>query len=828
MYTSYVDSDSQLNMGKTRVPDVDLVIAFRATKNGSLSKQQIREEARKAEQQYKRLIETLTYAGLKAVGRRGEALGHILVFVTCPPKHVEELVKRERHSDFLSGLPVTPSTSAIPLSPSDRIRLVHAYISSTPTDGGLGISSDAPEWDLVEFIFPLHDREFNEAWIRSWKPRNIASVHLERIRDQFGDALAFYFAFLSSYTKFLVVPAILGLFAHFMLPPYSPYYSVILCLWSIVFVEWWRVHERILSLRFGTRGSFKVEKRRAQYKPGLRWWARELRVLASVPVILLFAGILTTILTGIFVFEAFVTQLYEGPGKKIITFTPTLLFVVLVPRVLAVYQAVAVRLTNWENHAHKSTHNASLTLKTFALSAIVAYMGLGLSAFVYVPFGEGVMRWVQAWLFGGAQTNHGIAATLRDMLNGTVLTIGKDSTLVADAVKGVSEKIPDSAASVWDANPMNATEKLNPGRLRDQMFAYTVTNQVVNTFMEVGLPFVLRRVEAFRKNKANGKGKANSHASGTVSMGSNSSSASDNGNSLKKRVVFEDEKERGGMAERAFLDGVREEAALPEYDLFVDYSEMVVQFGYVVLWSTIWPLAGVMAFLNNLLELRSDAFKMTVHNRRPIPSRTDTIGPWLDALTFLTWLGALTNSALVYLFSPELLPGAVSVSNANIGTATFEANISETLNESKLAVEEHLVSASGGLSPSSLPWGVDGSSSPATLSATKELLLKAVLVSLVASHGFILIRLLIRHVVERMFWRGSGEVEEREREDREVKVQFLKGNVASKGAPKFVGEVLIEREVGGELVDGETATDSMEFWDHDEGIEEIQRISKEA
>jgi anoctamin-10 len=60
-----------------------------------------------------------------------------------------------------------------------------------------------------------------------------------------------------------------------------------------------------------------------------------------------------------------------------------------------------------------------------------------------------------------------------------------------------------------------------------------------------------------------------------------------------------------------------------------------------------------MALLNNFLELRSDAFKITVHHRRPVPQRTDTIGPWLDALTFLTWLGALTNAALVYLFHPQ-------------------------------------------------------------------------------------------------------------------------------------------------------------------------------
>lgn len=220
------------------------------------------------------------------------------------------------HSDFLSGLPVTPAPTVLPLSPADRLRLVHAYISSTPADGGLGISPDAPDWDLVESIFPLHDRSFNEQWVHAWKPRTIASVQLDKIRNQFGDSLALYFAFLASYTKFLLVPGVLGVLAHFFLPPYSPIYSFLLCIWSIVFVEWWRVHERILSLQFGTRGSFKVEKRRAQYKKGMSWWSRELRVLASIPVILLFAGVLCALLTGIFVFEAFVTQLYQGPGKK--------------------------------------------------------------------------------------------------------------------------------------------------------------------------------------------------------------------------------------------------------------------------------------------------------------------------------------------------------------------------------------------------------------------------------------------------------------------------------------------------------------------------------
>ena len=196
------------------------------------------------------------------------------------------------------------------------------------------------------------------------------------------------------------------------------------------------------------------------------------------------------------------------------------------------------------------------------------------------------MRWVQAWLFGGAKMNNSFTATVRDMLNGTVPGIVKESIVVADNLTGTSKTGTTSA--IWDASPMAVHTKLNHGRLRDQMFAYTVTNQAVNTFLEVGLPFILRRIETFRKNKA----KAKNAAAGGSTPNSNSSAASDNGSGVKKRVVFEDEKERGGMAERQFLDRVREEAALPEYDLFVDYSEMVIQFGYVVLWSTIWPLAG--------------------------------------------------------------------------------------------------------------------------------------------------------------------------------------------------------------------------------------------
>ncbi|KAJ2930954.1 hypothetical protein H1R20_g6155, partial [Candolleomyces eurysporus] len=805
-------------------PDVDLVIAFRV---GSASKTTTRrEEGRKAEKQYTRLLETLQYAGLKAVGRRGEGLGQILVFITCPEEVLKNLVVRERRSDFLSGLPVTPVTpdtaSTLALSPADRIRLVHAYISSTPTDGGLGISTDNPEWDLIESISPLQNRAFNEQWIKVWKPQNIASVDLNNVREQFGDAIAYYFAFLSSYTHWLVIPAALGFLAHFTAGgAYNPLYSVAVAVWSICFVEWWRVHERILGLRFGTRGAFKVERRRAQYVPNMPWYTREIRILATLPIIALFGFVLVSILTAIFVFEAFITHLYEGPGKSVVGFSPTILFVLLVPRFLALYQALAVALTRWENHKHQSTYTASLTLKTFALGALVAYSGLALSAFVYVPFGEGVMRFVQErWLK---------RVELKSLVGG-------------DTSGGVG---------VWNTDAGIVRKKLNPGRLRDQMFAFTVTNQVVGTFMEIGLPFVLRAVESFRAKQ---NASANHH-DGKSRSGSNSPNGSPDG--LKKKVVFEDEKERGGLEERVFLERVRAEEKLPEYNLFTDYNEMVVQFGYVALWSTIWPLAGVMALINNIFELRSDAFKITVHHRRPVPVRTDTIGPWLDALTFLTWLSALTNSALVYLFSPSLTNTTNAVSQVALKAAQFvglgeivgallnatlvtQEGVATVVGEASEKAAEHLVNAAGGLlaneslNPNTLNstsaedlasagaanWGLDGSSS-LTYGATKDLLVKAVLVALVASHAYFIVKGLVRHVVEKVYWAGSGEVAEWERQEKEKRENGL----VEMGIHKIVN---IRAEKDGKKPAAAEEDAVKTFWEHDEGVDEIQRVVKEA
>jgi len=98
------------------------------------------------------------------------------------------------------------------------------------------------------------------------------------------------------------------------------------------------------------------------------------------------------------------------------SFSPTVPFIALVPRVLAIYQVSAACFNAWENRAHQSTRAASLALKTFAPTAVVAYPGLALSAFVYVPFGDGIMHAVQRWLNG----SHDLRTVGNMFVNSTV------------------------------------------------------------------------------------------------------------------------------------------------------------------------------------------------------------------------------------------------------------------------------------------------------------------------------------------------------------------------------------------------------------------------
>lgn len=70
----------------------------------------------------------------------------------------------------------------------------------------------------------------------------------------------------------------------------------------------------------------------------------------------------------------------------------------------------------------------------------------------------------------------------------------------------------------------------------------------------------------------------------------------------------------------------------PKPERFSDYLEMIIQYGFLTMFAAAFPLAAVFALLNNVLEIRIDAYKSITEYRRPIPQNAHNIEPWYTIL----------------------------------------------------------------------------------------------------------------------------------------------------------------------------------------------------
>lgn len=80
---------------------------------------------------------------------------------------------------------------------------------------------------------------------------------------------------------------------------------------------------------------------------------------------------------------------------------------------------------------------------------------------------------------------------------------------------------------------------------------------------------------------------------------------------------------------------------------FQDYLNVcciaVIQFGFVTLFVASFPLAPLLALVNNLFEIRVDAWKFTTQFRRIVPEKAQDIGAWQAILQGVTILAVVTN-----------------------------------------------------------------------------------------------------------------------------------------------------------------------------------------
>ena len=78
-----------------------------------------------------------------------------------------------------------------------------------------------------------------------------------------------------------------------------------------------------------------------------------------------------------------------------------------------------------------------------------------------------------------------------------------------------------------------------------------------------------------------------------------------------------------------------------------DYMEVVIGYGYIVLFGAAFPFVTVIALVLSVLELKVDAWKLCNVTIRPFPSRSRSIGVWTKITQTMAIVGAGTNAAII-------------------------------------------------------------------------------------------------------------------------------------------------------------------------------------
>ena len=159
--------------------------------------------------------------------------------------------------------------------------------------------------------------------------------------------------------------------------------------------------------------------------------------------------------------------------------------------------------------------------------------------------------------------------------------------------------------------------KENIYHLSVQLGSMIATKFIVDQFVEYGFPALLNRLKKGRKRWYMNRAGVSSHHAG------------------RKGFLTEEE----ASFEQSTLPQVR--------DLYLEYAEMCIQYGYLVMFAPVFPVCFLLAAANNVQEIRGDLMKIVYLGRRPVPRAAKDIGVWYVFLKLFTFVACFTNAGII-------------------------------------------------------------------------------------------------------------------------------------------------------------------------------------
>ncbi|OQR96269.1 transmembrane protein [Thraustotheca clavata] len=582
-------------------------------------------------------------------------------------------------------------------TPAERIQTIGRIITSTsdiqqlnPPGANISIEDDNTNDPIIAACFPLHNRKVNAMllskkhcwWTKSEELTNA-------IRFHYGERVAFHFSFIFLYTKWLLVPATIGTILYLSLRWYSAIYYmtslsifgfVTVIIWGTLFLKFWQRQNEYLNDAWNVR-LFKE----AEY-PNPRFEPHGYRDIVDSSGALLFK-------------EPYYNPLYRLPAMMqtfFIFFLFTLTYVVGTTFFVQWYTAAMLAPVCSEcpdcQGFLSCFDTVGATVGTWRWVYILVqgiFLGVTLDIFVYLLS-------VKLLRFFVVRENHATEAQIERTMINRLFIINWISfflwfMLIAFVVVPFGEPVEDWLSSHFRWTRI--TVRWREGRIDMSTALVTplLITQALNLLIDTALPNALRkrRLNAFRMARRLRANPADtmlalseaqrSHTES--SRGRDSRRSSTPSTDMSQSINFQTKIElqmitpmripyiendlqilipsiEGFENDKEFTtaDTVVEESQLELYDCFVrrDYLKMVIQFGYVVMFSVVWPFCGLAAVVNNAVHIQNCFHKLCLTRRRPVPRKANSIGQWEKTLYSTLFLGVFAVVGLICISSGEV------------------------------------------------------------------------------------------------------------------------------------------------------------------------------
>ena len=462
---------------------------------------------------------------------------------------------------------------------------------------------------------------------------------LDEIRNYFGDHVALYFAWAGLYTAKLVAPAVLGCFTmagNYFFDggvednPLTLFYSIFLSLWSTAFLEAWTRRENELKFQWGSEGFETTERPRVQFSgkfevhplTGVEKLVHKSKLQYSGKLVISnLIGLCMIVFTSMAALNAYlVRELYTVEHQN---------------SLLEEY-GNGTWQPEWDEAAGTVEGRPRELQNSFKIaSALISLVVIQTFSQIYKRVAVRMTDW----------ENHRTQTEYEDFLivkNLLFEFVNNYFTLFLIAflldplrkigVPWMAEILPKIIQQMGSANDLKFPDQIsscNPGAascmstLQRQLFIVFTLKSFMSLFKQLVKPYVKRKRRLAAENK-----------------------------SIKKaNMIRPSDRKFPHTIENA----VEREAINEPYDSnFDDFKEMSLQFGYVTLFAVSYPLAALLAWLNNIIELRLDAYQLcSVHQRTKWRTQED-IGSWAGVFQALSIINVITNACLIGFVGSQL------------------------------------------------------------------------------------------------------------------------------------------------------------------------------